>query len=90
VPTAQRRRPGVKVSLRQLLEHVDIQRLLSNELLQPLVLTLQLLQALGFISLHPAVLRTPTIPRRLADLQLTEWNSPGSVDTVDYAAIASG
>jgi hypothetical protein len=33
--------PGSKVSLRQLLEHVDVQRLLSHELLQPLVLDLE-------------------------------------------------
>jgi hypothetical protein len=38
--------PGSKVSLRQLLEHVDIQRLLSHELLQPLVLHLEALQPL--------------------------------------------
>ena len=34
--------PGSEVSLRQLLEHVDVERLLRDELLQPRVLTLQL------------------------------------------------
>ena len=48
------------------------QCLLSDQLLQPLVLTLELLQPLRLISLHPTVLRPPPVERRLRDLQVPQ------------------
>src|SRR5579862_5741240 len=64
--------PGSEVSLRQLLEHVDVERLVSDELLQPRVLALEFLEPLRLVGLHPAVLRTPTIPAALGDLELPQ------------------
>lgn len=39
-------------------------------LLQPGVLTLELLEPLGVVGIHPAVLRDPALPGRLSDLQM--------------------
>src|SRR5215211_6006811 len=61
--------PGSEVSLGQLLEHVDVQRLVGDQPLEPGVLGLQLLEPLGRTGLHPAVLGPPAVPGRLADLQ---------------------
>lgn len=64
--------PGSEFPLRQLLEHVDIQRLLGDQLLQPLVLCLERLQALGLIGLHPAIDRPPPVERRLRDFEMAQ------------------
>src|SRR4029453_11584368 len=61
--------PGSEVSLGQLLEHVDVQRLVGHQPLEPGVLGLQLPQPLGLTRLHPAVLAAPAVPGRLGDLQ---------------------
>jgi hypothetical protein len=45
--------PGLEVSLGQLLEHVNVQRLLGDELLQPLVLALELLRRLASSAFIP-------------------------------------
>src|SRR5829696_3395368 len=68
-PTALRRRSGSEVSLGQLLEQVDVQRLVGDQPLEPGVLGLQLPQLLGLAGLHPAILGPPAVPGRLADLQ---------------------
>ncbi len=61
---------GSDVSLRQLPEHVDIQGLIRDQLLQPNVLGLELLQPLRIIGLHAAVLGEPPVPGRLCDLKV--------------------
>jgi hypothetical protein len=57
-------------SLRHLLQRVDVERLIGHDPLQPLVLTLQLPQALGIVGLHRAVLVAPPVIRVLADLEV--------------------
>jgi len=52
-----------------LLQSPVLQRLIGHDRLQPHVLPLELLQALRVVGLHPAVLRTPAMKRRLAHLQ---------------------
>ena len=61
---------GSEVSLRQLLEHRLVQLGLRQQLLQPGVLALELLEPLGVIGLHAAVLGEPPRPGRLGDLEL--------------------
>lgn len=56
----------------QLLEPLDIQRLIGDDPLQPRVLGLQLLQALHVLGLHPAELVAPPKVRLLGDLQLLD------------------
>ena len=65
-------------SRRQLLEHVDVQRLLGHDLLQALVLGLQRLQPLRLVCLHHAVLRAPAIEPRLRDLEVAQHPSTSS------------
>jgi len=62
--------PGSEVSPGQLLEHVDVQGLIGDDLLQPLVLLLQLLESFGVLALHPAVLGHPAMPGRGRHLQV--------------------
>lgn len=52
-----------------MLEHLDVQRLVGYQLLQSLVLVFQQLQAFRLFRLHPTVLSTPAVVRRLAYLQ---------------------
>ncbi|NQW46784.1 MAG: hypothetical protein HQ464_03335 [Planctomycetes bacterium] len=47
----------------------DLHRLVGNELLEPPVPIPQVLQPLGFLALHPAVLGPRALERRLASLQ---------------------
>jgi hypothetical protein len=61
---------GSEFPRRDLLEHVDVERLVRDELLQAGVLRLELLQPLRVVGLHPAVLREPAMPRRLRDLEM--------------------
>src|SRR5665811_1920193 len=65
-------RDSYRSVLRQLLEHVDLEGLVRDDLLQPRVLTLKLTQPLRLVRLHPAVLGTPTRPRRLRDLEVPQ------------------
>lgn len=46
-----------------------------HDLLQPAVLSLELLQELRFVGLHPAVLKPPSIPTRFADLEMLQDRS---------------
>src|SRR5690606_15173059 len=50
---------GWSVSLGDLLEHLDVQRLVGDDLLQSVVLLFQRLQPLGLLALHAAVLGSP-------------------------------
>ena len=59
---------GSEVSLGQLLEHRLVELGLGQELLQPGVLALELLEPLGVVGLHAAVLGDPAVPGRLGDL----------------------
>jgi hypothetical protein len=54
----------------QILQHIDVHRLLGHDLLQSRVLPLQLLQPRDFGPLHAAVLVALTMQRLLAHLQL--------------------
>src|SRR3546814_11814495 len=60
---------GSEVSLCQLLEHRLVEHSCSEELLQPGVLALELLEPLPVVGLHAAVLCEPPSPGRLHDLQ---------------------
>src|SRR6476661_2176439 len=62
---------GSEVSRRDLLEHVDVQSLVGDQLLEPGVLGLEFLEPFGLVGLHAAVLGKPAMPRRLRDLQMT-------------------
>src|SRR4051794_15300277 len=72
---------GSPVSLGDLLQRLRFQRLIGDDALQPRVLALELPEALGVIGLHPAVLVTPPVIRRLRDLQ-------GLADLGDRLALA--
>src|SRR5580698_430256 len=50
-----------------LLEDLDVQGLISYQLLQPPILVLQLLQTLGVAEFHPAELALPAVVGLLAD-----------------------
>ncbi len=63
--TALRRRSGSRSSSGNLLEHVDIQGLFGDHLLQPRVLALEFLQRFGVLGSHAAVLVLPAMPGRL-------------------------
>ncbi len=52
-----------EVSRRQVLEHVDVEGLVGDELLQSGVLGFEFFEALGVISFHAAVLGQPPMPR---------------------------
>src|SRR5579875_487229 len=59
--------PGLEVSLFQLSQHVDVERLVGHDLLQADVLALQVLQALRVVGQHGAVLVARAVPGRLGD-----------------------
>src|SRR5690606_1850640 len=73
---ARRPRPasgkGSPVSLRDVLEHLVVEREIGHQVLQSAVLVLQLLEALGLLGLHAAVLVAPAIEGRLAHFQSLE------------------
>lgn len=62
---------GSEVSRRDLLEHVDVESLIGDQLLEPGVLGFELLEPFGLVGLHTAVLGHPAMPRRLGGLQVT-------------------
>src|SRR6266536_1948064 len=62
--------PGSPVSPVEFLKHVDVEQLIGHDLLQPSVLPLQLLEPLGTVGFHTAVLGHPPVPGRLGDLQV--------------------
>ncbi len=68
---------GSNVSLGQLLERVDVEGLIGDQLLQPSVLRLEFLQALGVTGIHAAVLRQPPV-----------WAYPALVDTSSRAIMS--
>ncbi len=62
--------PGSEVSPVHLLQHVDVEGLVGHDPLQPGVLALELLEALGVVGLHAAVLVAPAMEGRLGDLEV--------------------
>jgi hypothetical protein len=66
--TALRLRDGLRVSLGDLLVGADVERLVGHDLLQLAVLLLELLQPLGVLCLHAAVLVAPAVQGLLGDL----------------------
>src|SRR5690606_29042328 len=53
-----------------LLEHVDVESLIGDQLLEPGVLGLELFEPFGLVGLHAAVLGYPAMPGRFGDLQV--------------------
>ena len=49
-----------------MLEHLAVQSLTSNHLLESTALVLKLFQSLSLFTLHPTILGMPAIERRLA------------------------
>ncbi len=78
--------PHSEVSLRDLLCASPCQLDLGQELLQPSVLGVELLEPLRVVGRHPAVLGEPAMPDRLRDLQvaahLAEAHSPKVARTI--------
>jgi len=70
--TACRRRSGLRSSPADLLQHVDVERLVGHELLQPAVLALELTQSLGIVGAQLAVALTLAVIGLLGDLQVLE------------------
>src|SRR5262249_43953603 len=62
--------PRSPLFLHDLLEHLLVQGQLGDETLEALGLDLQLLETLGVVGLHAAVLSAPAVERLLADGQL--------------------
>ena len=67
VPLPSRRRPpagaarGLQFSLSNIPQHLLLQRQISNQLLQPAVLLLKLLEPLGLVNVKAAVLLSPSV-----------------------------
>jgi len=61
--------PGLEVSPRGFFQNLLVQRQVRHRFLQPSVLDLKLLQMLGLVGFHPAVLIPPAVERRLGNLQ---------------------
>src|SRR5439155_972379 len=61
---------GSPVSLRDLLQPLDLHLLVRDDPLERRVLALEFLQALDVVRLHPAVLRAPAVERVLGDFEL--------------------
>jgi hypothetical protein len=69
--TASRLRDGrPHVSLRDLLERVDLEQLLGDHPLELAVLALELLEPLRIVGSEPAVLSAPALQCLLGDLEL--------------------
>src|SRR6202035_5218673 len=64
--------PGSEVSLSQLLERVDVEGLVGDDLLEPSVLVLELLETLHLLTLHPRVAGPPAVPGGLGYLERPE------------------
>ena len=62
--------PGLEVSGRDPLEHVNVKGLVGDQLLQPGVFGLELFEPFHVVGFHAAVLGDPAVPRRLGDLQV--------------------
>ena len=60
---------GWSVSLVDFLEHLDVQGLIANDLLESIILFLEHLQSLGFLTLHAAVLASPARQGCLTDFE---------------------
>src|SRR5207245_535155 len=63
---------GSEVSLSQLLEHVDVEGLVGDQLLQSSVLTLEVLEAPHLLALHARVLCPPAVPGGLGDAEVAQ------------------
>ena len=59
-----------EVSLGDVLQHVDVARLVGDDPLQTGVLVLEFLEALRVVGQHGAVLVPPAVPGRLGDLEV--------------------
>ena len=81
--------PGSEVSPVQLLQHVDVERGVGHELLQPLVLLAEFLQPLGVVGLHAAVPVPPPMPGRLGDLQAADTSSTDRPSPRSFSPSAS-
>ena len=64
-------RSGLEVSLGDLFQHVYVEGLIDDDLLQSNILVLELPQLLRIVRLHAAKLTLLTVPGRLGDLQVT-------------------
>ena len=62
--------PGSEVSPVHFLEHVDIESLLGDHLLQPRVFLLELSEPFRVVGLHAAVLALPAMPGSLGNLEV--------------------
>jgi hypothetical protein len=55
-------------------QHLDVEFLVSDDLLQPAILIFELFQSLRLLAFHTAVLLTPSVIRGLSDLQRLQDN----------------
>ena len=65
--------PGSEVSPGYLLEDCNVQGLLCNQLLQPLVFFLNLFEPFGLVDLQPSVLPPPAVVGVLADPKMPAY-----------------
>ena len=56
------------VSLRKVFQHLNVEFLVGDDLLQATVLIFELFQTLRFLALHPTVLLTPAMARGLGEV----------------------
>ncbi len=70
IATAWRRRAGLTSFLRHLLQGGVVEGEIGHDVLQPGILLLELLQLLGVVGLHPAVLVPPAVEGLLRNLQV--------------------
>ena len=70
-PTAWRRRVGLRSFPGRFLQDRDVQSLVGDQPLQPLVFQIELFQATGLIDFHAAVFAAPAVVGLFADTQLT-------------------
>lgn len=69
--TASRCSAGTRLFFQQLFEQVVLQDPLSKQALEPCVLLLQFLEALGFVERHPAIGAAPAVEGVLSDAVVT-------------------
>jgi F0F1-type ATP synthase membrane subunit c/vacuolar-type H+-ATPase subunit K len=60
---------GLLVSLRDIFQHLVVQRQMDDKFIQSFILVFQLFETLGFFRLHTAVLIPPTQISRFTDFQ---------------------
>jgi 2'-hydroxyisoflavone reductase len=65
--------PGLEVSPGHLFQHVDVEGLAGHYPLEALVLLLELLEPLGVLALHTAVLVVPAVPGGRGDFQVARY-----------------